>query len=228
MRQDIFQCGISGFTDAEKAINKFYAQTNEIYRLRVPFEAIYTSVFLIKSPIGAILVDCATTGEDVDRYILPALKEMNYELADIRILVLTHKHGDHAGGLARVLSLAPNVEVVTHVRRLCDGITTYSMPGHTEDCVGLLDTRSHTLISGDGLQGAGVDKYRCSVKSLTSYLKTIEKIQNDTRIENVLFSHAYEPWDRDSIIGRHEVEACLSECIKYVKVEENEGNTCKR
>jgi glyoxylase-like metal-dependent hydrolase (beta-lactamase superfamily II) len=208
-------------------MNKFYNVTDSIYRLKVPFEAIYTSVFLIKSPSGAILVDCATTSEDVDQCIVPALVEMGYELSNIETLVLTHKHGDHAGGLERVLALAPNIEVVTSVRALCDGVCTYPMAGHTEDCIGILDMRSHTLISGDGLQGAGVDKYRCSVRKREAYLETIERIKNDGRIENILFSHAYEPWDRDSVIGRREVDACLSECIKYINGGKNESNTCK-
>lgn len=201
-------------------MNKFYKETNGIYRLQIPFEAIYTSVFLIQSPSSVILVDCATTSEDVDQYIVPALGEMGYKCSDIGTLVLTHKHGDHAGGASQVLSLAPSIEVVTDVRTLCDGIFTYSMAGHTVDCIGVLDTRSHTLISGDGLQGAGVDKYRCSVEKIEAYRNTLERIQNDKRIENILFSHAYEPWNKDSVIGRSAVEACLSECMKYIKVEE--------
>ena len=200
-------------------MNSSYEEIKFIYRLKVPFEAIYTSVFLIKAPSGVILVDCATTSEDVDRSIVPFLAEMGYNLSDLRMLVLTHKHGDHAGGLERVLKLAPKLEVVTEIRWLCEGICTYPMAGHTESSVGILDTRSHTLISGDGLQGAGVDKYRCSIKDPQAYLETIERIKNDERIENILFSHAYEPWNKDSIFGKAGVNACLLECLKYVNGE---------
>ena len=197
--------------------NRFFKETDEIYRLRVPFEAIYTSVFLILTSSGALLVDCATTDEDVDRHIIPALKEMGYVLSDIKALILTHKHGDHSGGLSRLLSLEPNIKVVTSICGFSDGVCTYSMPGHTEDCIGVLDMRSDTLISADGLQGAGVDKYPCSVKDPEAYLKTIESVQSDNRIKNIFFSHAYEPWHRDSIIGRQAKDECLSECIKYIK-----------
>ena len=197
-------------------MNDFYKETDCIYRLKVAFDAIYTSVFLIRSPSGAIMVDCAATDEDVDRYVVPALEKMGYKLTDIRTLVLTHRHSDHAGGLERVLALAPDIEVVTGVRALCEGVCTYPMAGHSEDCIGILDMRSRTLISGDGLQGAGVGRYRCSVKNCEAYLETIEKIKNDRRIENILFSHAYEPWNRDSIIGRSAVDDCLSECMRYV------------
>ena len=204
-------------------MNDFYKVTDGIYRLKVAFDAIYTSVFLIQSPSGAIMVDCATTSEDVDQYIVPALKKMGYEPSNIKTIVLTHKHSDHAGGLERVLALAPDIEVVTGECALCEGVYTYSMAGHTEDCIGIFDMRSHTLISGDGLQGAGVDRYRCSVKNRESYLETIKKIKNDRRIENILFSHAYEPWNRDSVIGRQAVDDCLLECMKYVSLE----NTAK-
>ena len=131
-------------------MSEFIEVIKGIYRLRVSFEAIYTSVFLISSPSGEILIDCATTDGDVDGCIVPALKKIGYKLSDIKTLVLTHKHGDHAGGLSRVSSLAPNIEVIRDVRELFDGICTYPLAGHTEDCIGVLDTRSHTLISGDG------------------------------------------------------------------------------
>ena len=196
---------------------EFIEVKDGIYRLRVPFEAIYTSVFLIQTPSGAILVDCATTDKDVDLCIVPALKKMSYKLSDIGVLVLTHKHRDHSGGLERVLTLAPSIEVITDVRPLWDGICTYQMAGHTEDCIGILDMRSRTLISGDGLQGMGVDKYRCSLKNPEAYMKTIQRIQNDERIENILFSHAYEPWNKDCVFGRNEVNACLSTCLEYLR-----------
>lgn len=195
-----------GFREAAKCI----------YRLQVPFETLYTSVFLIVTPTGVILVDCATTDADVDGYIVPALREMGLTLNDIKALVLTHRHSDHAGGLSRVLSLAPGIEVIFDVRPLEDGLCVYPMAGHTSDCIGVLDTRTGTLITGDGLQGAGVGKYRCSVKDSTAYLETLTRIQNDQRIQNILFSHAYEPWYKDRITGRAEIKACLRDCAAYV------------
>ena len=199
----------------------FEEEYDGVFRLKVPFEKIYTSVFLIEAD-APILVDCATTAEDVDEYIIPALDAMGYGIADLRMLVLTHRHADHAGGLARVLELAPKIEVVCDVRRLCKGISTYPLAGHTADCIGVLDEAHHTLLSGDGLQGAGVDKYRCNVKSQEDYLETLTRIRNDERIERILLSHAYEPWYSDRIEGREAVLTCLAECKKYLK--HYEGN----
>jgi glyoxylase-like metal-dependent hydrolase (beta-lactamase superfamily II) len=197
-------------------MEQFVKEIDGIYRLRVPFETVYTSVFLIETDGGAVLVDCATTPYDVDNYILPALKERKHELSDLLGAVITHRHGDHAGGIGRILEHAPDIRVITEVGAITEDISVYPMAGHTEDMVGVLDKRTRTLISGDGLQGAGVDKYRCYVKSRDAYLETIERIRNDKRIENILFSHAYEPWYKDGAFGRETVEACLSDCLKYV------------
>ena len=37
------------------------------------------------------------------------------------------------------------------------------------------------------------------------------------RIENILFSHAYEPWNSDAALGRKRVLECIEECLNYLK-----------
>ena len=194
----------------------FCKETDGIYRLKVPFEDIYTSVFLVISENYAVLIDCATTADDVDKVIAPALEKLGYDLKKLKALVLTHRHCDHAGGLTRILELYPSIEVITDAREIFEGVYTYPLPGHTLDSVGVLDTRTGTLISGDGLQGAGVGKYRCYTQSEEAYIETLNKIENDKRIKNILFSHAYEPWNEDNIIGRERVLHCLDFCQKYI------------
>ncbi len=196
--------------------SKFYKEVEGICRLKVPFENIYTSVFLIQGNEKLFLVDCATTDSDVEGFIIPALKKINYTPEDIGGIILTHKHSDHAGGIHRFLSLAPDTEVITDIRELCKGIFTYPLSGHTKDCIGIHDTRTHTLISGDGLQGAGVDKYRCYTQDREAYIETVRRIQKDSTIENILFSHAYEPWNKNSVFGRENVCDCLKKCIECI------------
>ena len=197
---------------------KFEKVIGEIYRLKIPFDDLYTSVFLITTENGNILVDCATTSQDVDEWIVPALSSIGLSVTDIKYLVLTHHHGDHAGGKTRLLELNSRLKIIDGLREnFVNGLTMYEMKGHTLDCIGVFDERSRTLIAGDGLQGYGVGKYRCSLKSEEEYRKTINKIKHDKRIENVLFSHAYEPWYKDGAFGRGEVEGCLEDCIEYVK-----------
>ena len=190
---------------------------HKIYRLKIPFDTVYTSVFLIEQNQKYILVDCASTAYDVTNYIVPALRALGISSEQIQYLVVTHQHEDHAGGLQELLRQYPNVEVVTSVKELSSEITTYPLPGHTEDCIGVLDLRSKTMISGDGIQGYGVDKYRCSTHNEAKYMQTLEKIRMDERIENVLFSHAYEPWNKDHAFGRSEVENCLQDSLAHIE-----------
>ena len=197
--------------------NTFFEEAPGIHRLRVPFEAIYTSVFLVETENVKILVDCGASARDVDEHIIPALLAHGVALSAVNMLVLTHKHGDHAGGLFRVLELAPHVKVITDVCQIAGGIVTYPMAGHTKDCIGVLDEARGTLITGDGLQGAGVDRYRCYTQDPDGYLATIERIRADERIKALLFSHAYEPFYTDRIAGRTAVLDCLAKCVEYVK-----------
>ena len=199
----------------------FRKEIGEIYRLKVPFDGdVYTSVFLVKTPDGLVLIDCATTAQDVDGYILPALAQRGLSIADIKYLFLTHNHGDHAGGKNRVLQLNPSIEIVDFFGgKIKNGGTMYALKGHTYDSVGFLDAQNRTLISGDGLQGFGVGKYRCTLESVDEYVKTIDKIKEDERIENILFSHAYEPWYKDGVFGLKNVEKSLEDCIQYVKLQ---------
>ena len=195
---------------------KFEREIGNIYRLKVPFEDIYTSVFLLKTERGYMLVDCATTEKDVQEWLLPALKEMGLSIQDMQFLLLTHKHGDHAGGLTEILKSHPTIEIIDTLCQFFGNLEIYPLQGHTQDCIGLLEISTGTLISGDGLQGAGVGRYRCSLESKEDYLTTIKKIRKDGRIKNILFSHDYEPWNRDGVFGREEVEKILEDCKKVV------------
>ena len=195
---------------------RFEKECEGIYRLRIPFETVYTSVFLVKTDRGAFLVDAATTDADVNGIILPALDEMGYTLSDVRGLVLTHRHNDHAGGSRRLLSLRPDLEVIADERTLADGVRTYPLPGHTEDSIGIFDGRTGTLLSGDGLQGEGVDRFRCSLKNREAYVETVKKLKSDESVKNILFSHAYEPWYDDRAFGREEVLRRLEDCLRVI------------
>lgn len=194
---------------------EFQKEIGGIYRLKIPFENLYTSVFLLQTANGNILVDCATSSQDVDERIEPALEKMGLTFSEIDCVIVTHEHSDHAGGLPRILQKNPNVCVARTIQQI-NGIEIYSMHGHTKDFVGVFEPNSKTLISGDGLQGAGVGKYRCSLESKEEYLKTIAKIEQDERIENLLFSHEYEPWYKNGVFGKEAVKKALKDCKNYV------------
>ncbi len=197
-------------------MSTFKKVSNYIYRLEVPFFTVYTSVFLMDTSEGYILVDCATTDEDVDGYIIPALGKLGVELSCVKKIVITHDHSDHAGGLAQILKRMPHIEVIRAVEELCDKVSTYPLVGHTRDFIGVFDSRTDTLISGDGLQGAGIKQYRTMLADKRGYIETLERIKCDERIVNILFSHAYEPWYKDFMFGRDAVLECIEECKNYI------------
>lgn len=182
-----------------------------IYRLKVPFEDLYTSVFLIENGGEYTLVDCATTDFDVDEYIEPALNKLGLTFFDLTCVIITHNHGDHIGGLSRALQKKPKMRVIKEAGQI-NRLEIYPLHGHTKDLIGVFEPESKTLISSDGLQGAGVGKYRCSLEDKQEYLQTIAKIEQDERIENILFSHAYEPWLNDCVFGRANVKKALQVC----------------
>lgn len=203
-------------TPSVSAEREFRLETEGIRRLKIPFDSVFTSVFLLETAEGPILVDCATTDADVDEYIVPALRTLGYAPTDLRAIVLTHRHNDHAGGLARVQFYAPQIEVITACRPLWDGFSVYPLAGHTEDSVGVYDSKTNTLLSGDGLQGAGVGRFRCSLRNPDAYRETLARVEADGEIRNILFSHAYEPWNAECVFGRGKVLDCLRQCAEYV------------
>ena len=79
-------------------MTRFERITDRIYRLKVPFMSVYTAVFLIKCEDGYVLVDAATTSEDA-LLIVDALKDAGVRSGQISHILITHAHGDHAGGL---------------------------------------------------------------------------------------------------------------------------------
>ena len=195
----------------------FREEVPSIYRLTIPFESVYTSVFLIVTDEGLALVDAATTKEDVDEWILPALAELGYTLKDIRYFVLSHRHYDHDGGLPRILQICPEIEVVESVKELFSGVSTYPLHGHAENCIGVLVEKAKTLITADALQLNGLSDYPCNVPHKAAYIETIARIRGDRRIENILFSHSFRPYHKHFVYGRERVLLCLDECLSFIE-----------
>jgi glyoxylase-like metal-dependent hydrolase (beta-lactamase superfamily II) len=210
---------------------RFEIIAENLYRLKVPFENIYTAVFLIKGTDGYMLVDCATTKEDVEQTILPAIKVLNIKEEQITHILITHPHGDHAGGLRCLLSYLPDAVVFAgsdfikerlmpkHFVRASDGenidksVVAVSLPGHCADMLGYYDTRNETLITGDAVQLCGVGRYGCGLGSFRSYFATLEKIEK-MRPSTLVASHDYYP--KGAIArGDGEINAYLCDSREY-------------
>lgn len=187
--------------------------TPHIHRLVVPFEDIYTTVFVLTTGEGAVLFDTATYPEDIDNYIVPALQELGIAAEELKYVVISHNHRDHAGGLERFAHMFPGTAVAAgstacgeripgrEVQVLRDGdcllgcLEAVTVPGHTEDCVALLDTRTNTLLSGDGLQLYGIygsGAWGANIRFIKEHLAAGKRLHG-RNIGTVVASHDYHP-----------------------------------
>ena len=194
----------------------FEREAAGIYRLRVPFENLTTSVFLLVTPEGPVLYDCATTSEDVETVILPALAERRIAPQDLRAVVLSHAHADHNGGLAALREHTPDVPVITahtaaEAEVLFGCLQALHLPGHTADCLGVYDLRTGTLLTADALQLMGVARFGCSLAAPEDYVQTIEKIRR-LAPDRILPAHAYVPYG-DRAEGTAEITRYLDGCL---------------
>jgi len=200
-----------------------------LFRILVPFDGdVTTTVYVVLCDGGVVLIDSATYPEDVDNYIIPALEELKISFESIRSLLLTHNHGDHAGGAGRLLEVAENATIrasfgfnSSRFFPLTDGELVYgrlqavSLPGHTNHSVGFLDLETKTLFSGDCLQLDGVGKYRNGICYPSLYIKSCEKLKN-MDIRRIVTAHEYDPLGSIAE-GECEVKEYLDLCIKIAK-----------
>jgi glyoxylase-like metal-dependent hydrolase (beta-lactamase superfamily II) len=132
--------------------------------------------FLVSGDERLILVDTGFSDADAD-IIMDAIVEMDRKHSDLRLCVLTHRHGDHTGGLKKLKKtlkfevLAHELDMpaiqkstgydVEHVvkggERLpdCGGINVLHTPGHTAGHISLHLPRIKTMIAGDAILSAG-------------------------------------------------------------------------
>lgn len=211
-------------------MQRFEKVTDGIYRLRVPFENIYTSVFLIDVDGRHIIVDSASNAADAETYIIPAIENMNVEPYQF---IVSHSHSDHVGGLARLTSRFPNARIgmldpetaAQYSARGCvilrDGdvllkcIKILNLPGHTPDSLGLADMRTKTLISNDCLQLCGVGRYGTGITDAKQYFETLSRLML-MDIENIIASHDYVPLGYLAM-GKANSKKYITECVNYAQ-----------
>jgi glyoxylase-like metal-dependent hydrolase (beta-lactamase superfamily II) len=132
--------------------------------------------FLLDAAGRVILVDTGASDADAD-IIMDAIKDMDRDHADLKLCVITHRHGDHTGGLKKLKKtlkfqvMAHELDMpaiqkssgydVEHVvkggERLpdCGGINILHTPGHTAGHISLHLPQKKTLIAGDAIVSAG-------------------------------------------------------------------------
>jgi glyoxylase-like metal-dependent hydrolase (beta-lactamase superfamily II) len=84
-------------------MKEFSVSANEIVRIPIlPFGMV--NAHLIRSDAGCILVDAGIPGSD--RKIAKVLAQKSLSFRDIKLIIVTHAHTDHAGSAARLRQLS--------------------------------------------------------------------------------------------------------------------------
>ena len=208
------------------------AKINEnIHRVMLPYKDIFTTVYTLNTPAGAILFDTGSFDSDLEEYILPLLQEAGIAGADLKYVFISHNHKDHSGGLPRLLEAFHNLCIVTQSTNLqekygsCnflrpeDGDTLLdtfrfvSIPGHTADSGALLDMRTNTLITGDCLQLSGIrgsGDWASNISFPREHFKALEKLRA-LDIHQILTAHDYVPYGYRAN-GKEAVRNMLNAC----------------
>ena len=209
--------------------------TDRLYRIRIPFEDLTTTVYLAMYDEGVALIDSATYKTDIDNYVLPALAELSIQSERVKILALTHNHGDHGGGLHHLAALFPHARIAAieplpyaAYRPLSDGETLLGglqvlhLPGHTQHSAGYLDLHTNTLLSGDCLQLDGIGKYRNGIKNAAWYLASINKLKKFS-IARIVAAHEFDPLgsiaEGETAVARY-LDTCAAIATKHTKTED--------
>ena len=138
-------------------MEKFVCLAPNVYRLAVTFPGCWAGAVLVTGAEN-ILVDTGGCAETVDSDIVPALRELGLGIEDIHWMALTHIHGDHVGGCARLRQLNPNIKVACFadsLDRMRDPLT-YSkairaaFPEYSPAAPAVLDGMEPDLLLKDG------------------------------------------------------------------------------
>jgi len=161
---------------------------------------------------GVVLIDGGMTPQHVDN-IAAELKSMNRTWSDVKLILVTHKHGDHTKNLPRLKELtdapikahkleAPLIQSAVGVEvepledgavlPFCGGIELVWIPGHSEGNSNYYLKNQRTMIAGDTIFGdekgnltPPPEKYCLDVKQAS---KGIERLLNYD-FDNLLYAH---------------------------------------
>ena len=204
----------------------------DISCVTVPYKGIFTSVFLIRTPKGALLFDAASYESDIHDIVLPWLAEQGVTSEELKYVFISHKHDDHAGGLPALLHAFPDICIASQSVGLQekygernfllpqDGelllgcLRVVSIPGHTADSAALLDTRTHTMLCGDCLQLHGIfgmGKWGANIPHPTAHRAAVARLR-EMEIDMIVTAHDYHPLGR-IYRGREEIGAALDACL---------------
>lgn len=211
-----------------------------IHRLTMAYRDIFTTVYTVRTESGVLLFDAASYDCDVEQAILPMLESLAITAEELKYIFISHDHPDHSGALQPLIERYPNSCILSRSAALkeryarfsvhcpqdgeniLDVLKVVTIPGHTEDSSGILDTRTNTLISGDSLQLYGIygsGDWGANIGLTSEHLDAVEKLRG-MGIDEILTAHDYHPFGYH-YCGRKAVGDALNACIEpLLKIKE--------
>ena len=158
------------------------------------------SAWVLKTSAGLVLFDTLNNPDEAANIIVPGMRKLGLDPDQIKLVVLTHSHNDHTGGMPyfrakgvrmmvsevdwAALGGVPNPESVIHdgqVVTLGDtSITLLLIPGHTAGTIAALfpvferGQRHVAVLTGGIGPTGGIDSHRTAIASL-EHLATVTK-----------------------------------------------------
>lgn len=213
--------------------------SDSICRMTLPYKDIFTTVYTVRTDSGVLLFDAASFDSDI-LHISEFLDDMGIGRNELKYVFISHNHTDHAGGLEAFMREYPDVCIISRCPILKEKFAQYgfiapkdgdtildvlqvvTLPGHTSDAAAILDTRTGTLITGDGLQLYGIfgsGKWGANISLVSQHLEAIEKLRG-MDIQSILTAHDYHPLGY-RYTGKEEVAKALDCCVApLMKVKE--------
>jgi len=98
------------------SVNGFQRHETAIYVIDAPSNAALRTIncFLVDHAEGLYLVDSGFDHDACWETFLQVMRQLNYSIADLRGVILTHHHPDHVGFVHRIQKLNNGVKVYAH------------------------------------------------------------------------------------------------------------------
>ena len=163
----------------------------------------------ISTSDGIILIDALNTPQEAEEIVIPGLRQMGLDPAQIKHVIVGHGHNDHVGGVSYIQDTYPGADimmtaadwdlsfanprpdrprptrdvVVTHGQKVTLGDTTVTLavtPGHTPGSLGFFIPVTHNGASHTVLLLSGVLQ-----TPTPEDLVGLERVLNEARAMNV-------------------------------------------
>jgi glyoxylase-like metal-dependent hydrolase (beta-lactamase superfamily II) len=176
--------------------------------------ATHTNAYLIYTSTTLIVVDPGSPYEDEQNALALAVDELLAEGRTLKLILLTHLHPDHVGGVKALRGhLKTPVKVAAHrltAEALPDILVDTSLddddvitlegepsitlrvlhtPGHTRGHICLHEMRTGTLISGDNIVGLGSVLIDPPEGNMRDYLKSLRSMRAILNLSVIFGGH---------------------------------------